>query len=256
MYKYMHKTDSDSPFECFVGSLNGMTYAYDSELPAPTAAPTITSTPTSLPTYSPTQVPYSSPTYSPTPFPTYSPTQVPTPFPTHSPTTTPSPTTITNPVTNNAFLSMSSTSLLVVFMVFCSLVIGGVSFLFIRYQKSKQPVREADLEARVSATIPVIAVLVDEPTRMASSVEVPPESKTNQSSSSSSSSPPPPPPPIPSTQPECVVCLDNPAVMACIPCGHQCLCSEHAGAYASDGERTCPCCRQKLTPPYVMKIFA
>ena len=37
---------------------------------------------------------------------------------------------------------------------------------------------------------------------------------------------------------ECVVCLDAPASMALLPCGHRCVCAGCAGTV-----RACPICR-------------
>lgn len=44
--------------------------------------------------------------------------------------------------------------------------------------------------------------------------------------------------------PVCIACLDAPAVLAAVPCGHRCLCLQHATALA--GHSKCPVCRQRL----------
>lgn len=44
--------------------------------------------------------------------------------------------------------------------------------------------------------------------------------------------------------PVCIACLDAPAVLAAIPCGHRCLCLQHTTALA--GHSKCPVCRQHL----------
>jgi len=57
---------------------------------------------------------------------------------------------------------------------------------------------------------------------------------------------------------QCVVCLDEPPTMACVPCGHMCLCDgcdQHmAAAKASPLCRfQCPLCR--LTVQHTMRIY-
>mmetsp|Transcript_21435 Transcript_21435/g.71002 ORF Transcript_21435/g.71002 Transcript_21435/m.71002 type:complete len:260 (-) Transcript_21435:271-1050(-) len=46
----------------------------------------------------------------------------------------------------------------------------------------------------------------------------------------------------------CVICLDKQAKMACVPCGHKCLCEDH-----SAGLRACPICRTNVQT--VLKIY-
>lgn len=48
---------------------------------------------------------------------------------------------------------------------------------------------------------------------------------------------------------ECSICLENQKTIACLPCGHLCLCY----ACSTDVPETCPICRQKLTDK--VKIF-
>ena len=48
---------------------------------------------------------------------------------------------------------------------------------------------------------------------------------------------------------ECCVCLGKPAIMACVPCGHRCLCED----CATEAIQTCPICRQSRTG--YMRIF-
>jgi len=49
---------------------------------------------------------------------------------------------------------------------------------------------------------------------------------------------------------ECVVCLSAPAVMALVPCGHQCACEQCSPIL--EGE-PCPICRNLVTTS--MRIF-
>jgi hypothetical protein len=45
----------------------------------------------------------------------------------------------------------------------------------------------------------------------------------------------------------CVICLEQPATMAAIPCGHRCLCEADARAINSMGKkRECPLCRKGI----------
>jgi hypothetical protein len=43
----------------------------------------------------------------------------------------------------------------------------------------------------------------------------------------------------------CVVCLDEVATHACVPCGHKCLCADDAAVIAPHNK--CPLCRAHLT---------
>ena len=44
----------------------------------------------------------------------------------------------------------------------------------------------------------------------------------------------------------CVVCMVSPATNALLPCGHQCLCPDHAEMIRARGD-TCPICRTPVT---------
>jgi len=59
---------------------------------------------------------------------------------------------------------------------------------------------------------------------------------------------------VPEGKAECVVCQDNAASRAVVPCGHHCLCDECAGLLeSSTTSRLCPLCRGVLTS--TLKIF-
>ena len=46
---------------------------------------------------------------------------------------------------------------------------------------------------------------------------------------------------------QCVVCYENPAVMAMVPCGHCCLCEEHQSLFGPNTTQdTCPMCRRNI----------
>lgn len=45
----------------------------------------------------------------------------------------------------------------------------------------------------------------------------------------------------------CIVCLDADAVVACLPCGHRCLCEADSKRIGSSGEARCPVCRAVCT---------
>ena len=42
----------------------------------------------------------------------------------------------------------------------------------------------------------------------------------------------------------CVVCLEHCADFALLPCGHKCVCEDHAAAMLAQG--TCPLCRERV----------
>tara|TARA_Y100000389_G_scaffold196605_1_gene229807 strand:- start:3934 stop:4569 length:636 start_codon:yes stop_codon:yes gene_type:complete len=54
------------------------------------------------------------------------------------------------------------------------------------------------------------------------------------------------PAPTPSEEteaPTCVICLEKPPIMACVPCGHKCLCKD----CATEEIKICPMCRAPIT---------
>ena len=60
------------------------------------------------------------------------------------------------------------------------------------------------------------------------------------------------PAPTPSEEteaPTCVICLEKPPIMACVPCGHKCLCED----CATEEIQTCPICRAPITD--YLRIF-
>lgn len=60
------------------------------------------------------------------------------------------------------------------------------------------------------------------------------------------------PAPTPSEEteaPTCVICLEKPPIMACVPCGHKCLCED----CATEEIKTCPICRAPITD--YLRIF-
>jgi len=57
-------------------------------------------------------------------------------------------------------------------------------------------------------------------------------------------------------QRQCVVCLDEPPTLACVPCGHVCLCDgcgQHMATANASGRFQCPVCR--LTVQCTMRIY-
>jgi hypothetical protein len=42
---------------------------------------------------------------------------------------------------------------------------------------------------------------------------------------------------------KCAVCLDEMATLACVPCGHLCLCADDAARLSASGATACPMCR-------------
>jgi len=54
-------------------------------------------------------------------------------------------------------------------------------------------------------------------------------------------------------RPCCVVCLENPPVVAFIPCGHRCLCSGCSHRLPKELRRSCPACRQPAAD--LIRIF-
>ena len=45
---------------------------------------------------------------------------------------------------------------------------------------------------------------------------------------------------------KCVVCLDHDATHAIIPCGHRCVCQEHAEMLIGLKDQLCPVCRVSI----------
>lgn len=50
----------------------------------------------------------------------------------------------------------------------------------------------------------------------------------------------------------CVICLINPKVYACVPCGHRCIC-QLCHSKARHNITKCPVCRRKFTQ--LLRIF-
>jgi hypothetical protein len=76
-------------------------------------------------------------------------------------------------------------------------------------------------------------------------VESPTNNNNNNNSSGSS--------PVETSRSVCIVCMEQPPTLACVPCGHVCMCEDDAVAFSRQADRRCPICRNHVQA--IMKVY-